>query len=93
MGDEDRAMMDKKLSRLKKHLLPPYTMDVRCTHSTHHAKGDVVDCTVNIEQSGKVFHAQRSSSTIQDALDEVIEALEKELGKEHDKRKDHTVQP
>ncbi len=80
--------MDKKLGRLQKHLLPPYTINVRCTHSTHHAKGNVITCLVNIEQRGKVFHAERAASTIQDALDAVIEALEKELGREHDKRKE-----
>ncbi|MBI3255398.1 MAG: HPF/RaiA family ribosome-associated protein [Candidatus Andersenbacteria bacterium] len=89
LGDADITMMDKKLARLKKHLLPPYTTDVRCMRSTHHAKGDVITCSVNIEQSGKVFHAERAASTIQDALDEVIEVLEKELGRAHDKRKSH----
>jgi ribosomal subunit interface protein len=89
LGDEDQVMMDKKLSRLRKHLLPPYTIDVRCTRSTHHNKGDVMTCTVNIEQGGHVFHAQREADTIQDALDEVIAALEKELSRDHDKRKQH----
>lgn len=89
MGDEDTELMDKKLGRLKKHLLPPYSADVRCVRSRHHAKGDVITCTVNITQSGKVFHAERTAETIQDALDEVIAALDKELGRAHDKRKQH----
>lgn len=89
LGGEDNSMIDKKLDRLHKHLLPPFTTDVRLVRSRHHAKGDVIACTVNIEQGGKVFHAERSASTIQDALDEVIDALQKELGRAHDKRKQH----
>ena len=82
--------MTHKLDRLQKHLMPPYVMDVRCMRSTHHLKGDVITCKVNIEQHGRVFHAERDAQTVLDALDEVIEALEKELGKDHDKRKDHS---
>jgi len=89
MSEADEQLLNEKLDRLKKHLLPPYTVQIRFTRSTHHQKGDVVTCIVNIEQGGEVFHAEKDASTMQDALDEVVAALMNNLERAHDKRKDH----
>lgn len=88
LSDTDEQLMNEKLDRLEKHLLPPFTSHVRFTRNTHHLKGDVVKCIVTINQGKEVFHAEREASNIQDALDEVISALNKNLGRAHSKRKD-----
>jgi ribosomal subunit interface protein len=81
----DRRLLDEKLDRLEKYMQPPFTTDVRLVHDTHHEKGQVVTCTINIEQGSKVFHAERTGESIQDALDQAIDALSSELKKQHDK--------
>jgi len=86
----DRQQMDNKLDRLKKHLSPPFVIDVNCIREHLRSAGEMVKCSITIEQGKKVFHADRTASSMQSALDEVIAALQKELAKKHDKRKDHS---
>ncbi|MFA6700989.1 MAG: ribosome-associated translation inhibitor RaiA [Thiomicrospira sp.] len=87
LSDADRDLLDKKLERLEKRLQTPYTTDVHFSHDTHHNRGDTVRCTINIEQGKKLLHAERTRETAQDALDEVLEALGKELEKQKSKDK------
>lgn len=88
--DSDLAQMQEKLDRLDKHLLPPYVADVHLIHDQHHRSGEVVTCIINIEHGKRVFHTERTGGTIQDALDEAIEAVRRELKKYHDiQRKEH----
>lgn len=89
LTDTDKELMQEKLNRIEKHLVPPFTVDVMCTHSTHHNKGDVVGCRINITQGKKVIHAERDAESVQDALDQCIEAIKSELLKLRDKEKDH----
>jgi ribosomal subunit interface protein len=89
LSDLDREQLDKKLSRLNKHLLEHHMIDISILHDTHHQKGNTVTCVINIEQGKKVFHAERTHSTIQNALDEALAAVARELKKEHDKNKRH----
>ncbi len=89
ISESDKQLLDEKLNRLNKHLLPPYEIDVLIAHDTHHTQGDVVRCRINVEQSGKVYHAERNEGNVQDAIDETLAAIKSELVKEHDRRKDH----
>lgn len=89
MTDEDQQLMDSKLNRIKKHLIPPYVADISCTHAQLKSSGETVTCTINIEQGKKVFHAERTADTLQNALDEAVQAISRELAKEHDKHKRH----
>jgi ribosomal subunit interface protein len=82
----DQELIDKKLVKLEKLVHEPYTMDLRLTHDTHHLKGEVVTCIINIQQGKRVFHAERSSESIQTSLDEVVTALRHELEKAYKKR-------
>lgn len=86
---EDQTLIDKKLSKLDRILHEPYVTDIRLKHDTHHGKGDVVSCTINIEQGKRVFHAERSRETIQDALDECIAAIHQELTRFYGKHSSH----
>lgn len=81
LTDADRALLDKKLNRLQKHLSPPYVTDIRLEHDTHHQTGKVIRCRITIEQGKSVMHAKRTAATVQDALDQTIEALEQVLKK------------
>ncbi len=83
--ETDKELIDKKLMKLEKLVNEPYMMTVRFRHDTHHKKGDVVTCLINIEQGRRVFHAERSEDSIQTSLDEVIDALKSELSKAHRK--------
>ncbi|MFH1353790.1 MAG: ribosome-associated translation inhibitor RaiA [bacterium] len=87
LPEADIKLLDKKLERLEKHLRPPFQTDVVLRHDRHHRTGDTVTCIVNIKQRGSVFHAQRVGKSAQEALDEVIAALKKELVKNREKRR------
>ncbi len=89
LSDFDRKQLDRKLSSLAKHLKPPFTTDIFIEHDRHHHTGQVIAFTINIKQGKKVFHAERQSESLQDALDLVLAALKRELKKEHDKKKRH----
>ncbi len=88
LSDLERDELDKKINRLTRHVTLPYTLDVTLQHDTHHLKGDVITCRMNINQGKKVFHAERVGSTIADTVDEVLDALKSELEKAHDRHKD-----
>ncbi|MEX0650032.1 MAG: HPF/RaiA family ribosome-associated protein [Candidatus Andersenbacteria bacterium] len=90
LSDFDQEQLDKKMDRLKKHLLPPFMIDVTLSHSTRHLHGNAVGCIVNIQQGKKVYHADRSADDIQTAIDQTLEALRNELEKAHGKRKKHS---
>lgn len=91
ISDMDREQLEEKLDRLYKHLVPPYKIDVLIAHDTHHTQGDVIRCRMNIEQNGKIYHAERSEGSIQDAIDAVVNALKSELLAIHNRRKEHNV--
>lgn len=87
LSEADLTLLDKKLERIKKYLTPPFNANVVLRHDTHHRTGITVTCTVNIKQGKTVFHAQRAGESIQEALDEVIDVLKRELLKNQDKHK------
>lgn len=87
LTDLDYEQLEKKLDRLTKFLKTPYTTDVTFKRSTHHNKGQVINCKINISQGKKVVHADRQEGSVQDALDETIDALRHSLAKMHDKEK------
>lgn len=89
VSDWDREQMEKKLGRLQKHLLAPFHIQLHFAHDTHHANGEVVTCKLLVDQPGDNFRVSRAAASVQDALDESIEAIGQELAKAHDKRKDH----
>lgn len=80
----DEAALEEKLDRLEKHLRSPYVVDVVLSRDTHHHSGNIITCHINIEEGQKVFHAERESDTILDAVDEVIGAISQQLEKQHD---------
>lgn len=84
--EADQKLIDKKLVKLEKVVHEPFTMDIRVVHDTHHRNGQVVTCRINISQGKRVFHAERSTDSLQTSLDEVIDALRQELKKAHKKR-------
>jgi len=88
LTEADSALLDKKLDRLAKHLQPPFTASIGLRRDAHHRSGEIITCTANITHGGKTLHAERTANTIQDATDEVVQALLHELAKEHGKAKD-----
>lgn len=87
LGATDLQLIEEKMERLEKMLRAPFIVDVRLSHDKHHRQGQVVTCRFNIKQSGEVFHADRSSDTVQNAVDLTLAATKKELLKFQDKRK------
>lgn len=89
LTDLDHQFLQEKLGRLKKHLHPPYILDVTLTRDGHHRQGNVVNCRLNLEMGGakRTFYADRSDNSVQTCLDQAIAALEHELQKWHDKNK------
>lgn len=89
LSQVDQQHLDDRLDRLKRHLLTPYEMNIFLSHDHHHKSGPVITCKINIHQSKKVFHTERTGDTVQAAFDEALLAIKHELDKEHDKKKQH----
>lgn len=89
ISDTDKEQLESKLNRLEKHVAIPYVTDVHIAHDTHHTKGNVIRCTIIIEQGKHVYRAERSAETVQNAIDEAISAVKSELLSSHDRRKEH----
>lgn len=87
--EQDHELLDKKLNALLKHLVPPYVTDVLVKKDQHHSKGDIITCSIRIKHGQHVSHASRERDTVQNALDEAIEAIRRELKKIQDKDKRH----
>ncbi len=85
LSEVDLSLLDKKLERMEKYLTPPFHTDVVLRHDTHHRTGITVTCIINIKQGKAVFHAERAGESVQEALDEVIGVLKKELQKKREK--------
>jgi ribosomal subunit interface protein len=89
LSDTDKELLESKLTKLEKHLLTPYVTDVTLSHDTHHTHGNVVRCTIVIEQGKYLYRAERSEETIQNAIDDAISAIQSELRSDHGRRKEH----
>lgn len=87
LGDTDLDLMEKRMDRLERFLTPPFQVSVVLRHDTHHRRGDVITCRINIENEGKVFYAKRVSGNIQNAVDETVSVLKKNLARHKDKLK------
>lgn len=83
----DIKLLDKKLERLEKHLRVPFQTNLLLRHDQHHRTRDTITCIVNIKQKGSFFHAQRVGQSVQEALDEVVDALKNELVKNREKER------
>lgn len=81
----DTEHLEKRLAHLEKRLAPPYTAQVTITHDAHHRKGQVINCTLTIAHGKMVFHATRAAETVATSIDEVAQAVTKELSKAKEK--------
>lgn len=81
--------MDEKLNRLEKHIQIPFVVDVSLERHMLRSEGETITCIIRVEQGKQLFHAERNDSSLQTALDETIDAMQKELKKAHDKNKRH----
>jgi ribosomal subunit interface protein len=91
LSDFDKELLEKKLQRLQKHLTPPFGIHVTFERNMHHKGGDIMTCKLDVTLHSHTSHAERESDTIQNALDETIEAIDSELSKQHDKHKDSHI--
>lgn len=89
LTEADKEKLEDCLNRLEKHIEPPFVTDVTISHDTHHTHGNVIRCVIMIEHGKKIYRAERSENTVQNAIDEAYSALKSELASDHDKRKDH----
>jgi len=89
LNEGDKEQLESKLTKLEKHLETPYVTDITISHDTHHIHGNVVRCTIVIEQGKHVYRAERSEETIQNAIDAAVSALQSELRTSHERRKEH----
>ena len=87
LGETDLDLIEKKMDRLEKFLTPPFQAKITLRHDTHHKRGDVITCRINIENNGKVFFAKRVSDNTRNAIDETTSVLKKKLSRHRDKLK------
>ncbi|OGY36582.1 MAG: hypothetical protein A3E36_03250 [Candidatus Andersenbacteria bacterium RIFCSPHIGHO2_12_FULL_45_11b] len=90
LTSQDKEKLEDCLNRLEKHVEPPFVTDVSIIQDTHHLKGNIIRCIIMIEHGKKVYRAERSEDTVQNAIDAVCAALKSELASDHDKRKQHS---
>jgi ribosome-associated translation inhibitor RaiA len=81
----DYKMVERKLSRIQKHVSPPYDATLVISRDSHHRKGRVISCSIKIVMGKHVFYAKRQEETLPDALDETIRAVVAELKKSKQK--------
>ncbi len=86
LSDTDRNLLDKKMERLEKYIESPFNVKIRLIHDTHHTKGNTITCIINIAHDKRVFHAERTAETVNNALDKSVRAITSELIKHHQKR-------
>lgn len=79
VSSNDRQLINDKIDRLATIITSPYVIDLKFALDTHHTKGEVVTCIINVEQGKRVFHAERKSETVQISLDLALAALSQEL--------------
>jgi len=87
LTETDQQMLEEKLGRLTKYLVPPFHPQVVVRYGRRHRSGAVISCAIKVNQSGAVIHAERSGNSVQEALDESIAAIRSELIKRRDKRR------
>jgi ribosomal subunit interface protein len=87
LSEADQQLLEEKLGRLTKHLTPPFHPEVMVRHDRHHRSGPVISCRINVTQAGVVLHVEREGATVQEALDQAIDALKNEITKQRDKRR------
>ena len=90
LTNQDREKLEDCLNRLEKHVEPPFVTDVTIIHDIHHVHGNVIRCIVMIEHGKKVYRAERSEDTVQNAIDAAVSAVKNELSDAHDRRKEHS---
>lgn len=89
LTDADHEKLEDSLERLEKYVEMPFVTDVTIAHDTHHTRGNVIRCVIVIESGKKVYRAERSEDTVQNAIDAAVSAIKSELSSDHDRKKEH----
>lgn len=87
LSQSDQIQIEKKLNRYQKYLNPPYHIHLHFGHDAHHLKGQVITCKLTIEHGKHTTHAEHEADTIQNSLDQTLEAVEKDLQRQHDRER------
>lgn len=88
LSELDQQEIEEKTQRLKRLIKGPYTFDIVIKRDSHHRQGNVIDCRMTLKTAGNTMHAERLNSTVANVVDEVVEALRKELVKFQEKKND-----
>ena len=84
ISDFQHDQIVEKIKKLEKHLPDPLPLEIAFTHDSP----EVVRCHLNYGNGKNTVHCEQTGATIEDALDQVIEKLRRELIKRHEKKRD-----
>ena len=87
VSDGLKDLLEQKLQTLEKFLGDaPAVCDAEFEKETAHQSGDVFRVEVNLEVNGKLYRADATLGSFEQAIDEVRDELDKELRRANDKR-------
>ncbi len=82
LTDENQKHIDKKCAAFGKRFSGATLVNLEIRHDQHHRKGAVIGMRASVHMSGgeeKVVHGESLEETFMQALDEVFDALYKQL--------------
>ncbi len=85
LSEFDQRLLTKKVERLKKHVSPPYVMDISIIGENHRNNNEAVTCRINIQEGGKVYHTERTAENAENAMDQAVQALHNEIMRAHER--------
>lgn len=81
LSDFNHQLIGEKVGRLEKHLRHPWPVEI-----TFHREGKgLIICALTYGEGKQALHAERSNHSLEQSLDEALEALKRELIKQHEK--------
>lgn len=77
----NRRQIEEKIGRLEKYLRHPLPVEITFRRE---GKGLIL-CAVTYGEGKQTLHAERANHSLEESLDQVLEALKKELIKQHER--------
>ncbi len=96
LTDPIRVFINDKIGGLTRHFKPSESINIKveiARTTKHHRTGDVYYAEANLNIDGKLLRADATNTDVRTAIMEVKDALQAEIKKMKEKRKDLARQP
>lgn len=86
-SDGLQELVSSKFQLLEKHIgEAPSLCEVEFEKTTHANSGSIYRIEVNLETNGRFFRAESTADSFENAVDEVLNEMDKELRRSNDKK-------